>query len=78
MRKVNIVFQVFTSKKWAKTPIVYVLRKVPIDKNIKDIMHCISIMNDYKVVRATRLYLNEKLTPEVAAKSKGEFYFADK
>ena len=77
-RRVNISFQVHTenSKSWEEAPIVYVLENVPADKNIEELLHCVSVIKDYATVRTTRLSLDAPITSIEACKYNGGYYSA--
>lgn len=78
MRMVNITFQASKNPtlSWDETPIVYVLKNVPANKDITDLCECISVLFGYKTVRTARLFLNDELTPESACKHNGGYYTA--
>jgi hypothetical protein len=78
-RMVNITFQVQDeqSNSWEEAPIVYVLENVPADKNIEELLHCISVVKGYVTVRTARLFLNDPITSKQACKYNGGYYQAN-
>jgi hypothetical protein len=75
-RQVNITFQVHdeTSERWEDAPIVYVLENVPVDKDIEELCHVISVLNNFATVRTTRLFLSDPVTSKVACRNNGGYY----
>ena len=77
-RKVNVVFQIGRDNlSWDKTPIVYTLKDVDYDKDISDICHCLSVINNYASIRAARLFLNDEITPHIACQYNGIYFQAN-
>lgn len=80
-RQVNITFQVHSdallfSNKWEEAPIVYVLENVPVDKDIAEICHVISVLNNFATVRTTKLFLTDPVTSKTVCRNNGGYYQA--
>jgi hypothetical protein len=77
-RIVNITFQVHSqiSQNWAEIPIIYVLEKVPEDKNIEELLHALSVALNFSTIRTTHLFLSDPVTSKTAARYTGIYYQA--
>jgi hypothetical protein len=76
-RIVNITFQIAVfDYPWDEAPIVYVLEHVPENKDIEELKHCISVINNFATVRITHLYLSDPVTRKVACRYSAEYYQA--
>jgi|WetSurMetagenome_2_1015567.scaffolds.fasta_scaffold00003_189 hypothetical protein len=76
----NIVFQTMDwsqdKPSWSNSKIVYVLKCVPENYDVTDIVDAISVVLNKCSVRFTRLSLDEPITREQANKHSGGYYQA--
>lgn len=74
----NIVFQVIDWNQprpaWSNSKIAYILRCVPENYDITDVVDAISTVLNYTTVRYSRLDLNEPITIEQACNHDGGYY----
>jgi len=74
----NIVFQVLDHDRkhpsWDNSKIIYVLKCVPSNYDVTDIVDVISTIFNYCTVRYARLLLNEKIDLETANGHSGGYY----
>jgi len=78
-RLVNITFQASPSHKvlsWDETPIVYVLKAVPVTKDTLEISNAISAVLGFVVVRSARLFLDDEINSKVACRYNGGYHLA--
>jgi hypothetical protein len=80
MENVNIVFQALDysneDPSWNNSKIVHTLNCKPLDFDVSEIVHAISVVLGCKTIRYTRLALDEKIDIQTVNRHSGGYYQA--